>query len=51
MTQDDRLCIYDLNSEPDDCPFAPEGLLMEVVLSLIHIFCVICVICGFFLSI
>ena len=33
VTQDDRLCIYDLNSEPDDCPFAPEGLLMEVVWS------------------
>jgi WD40 repeat protein len=29
VTPDDRLCIYNLNSEPDNCPFAPEGLLME----------------------
>ena len=33
VTQDDRLCIYNLNDEPDDCPFAPEGLLMEAVWS------------------
>ena len=33
VTQDDRLCIYNLNDEPDDCPFAPGGLLMEVVCS------------------
>lgn len=33
VTQDDRMCIYKLNNEPDDCPFAPEGLLMEVVWS------------------
>ncbi len=33
VTQDGQLCIYNLDSEPDDCPFAPEGLLMEVVWS------------------
>lgn len=33
VTPDDRLCIYKLNNEPDDCPFAPEGLLMEAVWS------------------
>ena len=33
VTQDDRLCIYNLDSVPDDCPFAPEGLLMEAVWS------------------
>ncbi len=33
VTQDDRLCIYNLNDEPDDCPFAPEGLLMEAAWS------------------
>lgn len=33
VTQDDRLCIYNLESEPDDCIFAPEGLLMEAVWS------------------
>lgn len=33
VTQDDRLCIYNLISEPDDCPFTPEDLLMEVVWS------------------
>lgn len=33
VTQDGRLCIYNLNDEPDDCPFAPEGLLMEAAWS------------------
>jgi Tol biopolymer transport system component len=33
VTPDDRLCIYNLNGEPDDCPFAPEGLLMEAIWS------------------
>lgn len=33
VTQDDQLCIYNLNDEPDDCPFAPEGLRMEAVWS------------------
>lgn len=26
ISQDDQLCIYDLNNEPDDCPFQSTGL-------------------------
>ncbi len=33
VTQDGRLCIYNLNDEPDDCLFTPEGLLVEVAWS------------------